>query len=165
MSRMRASIQLRGAGQMLQMLYVSGASRPMSEDDLQNILLTSRKNNLRDGITGMLLWADGVFIQILEGEPAAVRSLVSRIQRDARHRNIMVVHEQSSEKRMFTQWSMGFKILDANRSSDKKLFQISRAALPDRITDDEGGLFLETVLAFSGDFMSAIEPSQRRAQA
>jgi len=150
---------------MLQMLYVSGASAPMSDAEIQNILTTSRRNNLRDGVTGMLLWADGVFIQILEGEPETVRRLYQHIQTDDRHRNLMLVLEQAADKRLFTQWSMGFKQLDAESASDKKLFQISRSALADRIAGDDGGLFLETVLAFSRDFISDLEQPLRSARA
>jgi len=150
---------------MLQMLYVSGASKQMSVDDIQKILAVSRSNNLRDGITGMLLWADGVFIQILEGEADIVRTVFRRIEKDDRHRNIMVVLEQTAEKRLFTQWSMGFKQLDTDMAADKKLFQISRAALADRITSEDGGLFLETVLAFSRDFVADLEQPPRAAHA
>lgn len=150
---------------MLQMLYVSGASTPMSDAEIQNILTASRRNNQRDGITGMLLWADGVFIQVLEGEPQTVRSVYRRIQADDRHRNLMLVLEQEAEKRVFTQWSMGFKQLDSEKSDDKKLFQISRSALADRITSDDGGLFLETILAFSRDFITDAEKPARASRA
>jgi hypothetical protein len=149
---------------MLQMLYVSGASTQMSAGNVQEILATSRRNNLRDGITGMLLWADGVFIQILEGEAETVRAVFRRIERDDRHRNIMVVLEQTADDRLFTQWSMGFKRLDADMAADRKLFQISRAALADRIKSEDGGLFLETVLAFSRDFVADLEQPPRAAR-
>jgi len=144
---------------MLQMLYVSGASRSLSPDEIEKILAVSRHNNLRDGITGMLLWADGVFIQILEGEARKVRSVFQRIEADDRHKNVMVVLEQAAEKRLFTQWSMGFKHLDPDMAADRKIFQISRAALEDRIASNDGGLFLETVLAFSRDFVGELDQS------
>ena len=150
---------------MLQMLYVSGASRQLSDDAIQQILAVSRRNNLRDGITGMLLWADGVFIQILEGEAKTVRGVFGRIQADDRHRNVMVVLEQAADKRLFTQWSMGFKQLDAQLAEDRKLFEISRDALADRINSEDGGLFLETVLAFSRDFVADLERPARAARA
>ena len=60
---------------------------------------------------------------------------------------------------------MGFKQLDADMAADKKLFQISRAALADRITSEDGGLFLETVLAFSRDFVADLEQPPRAARA
>ncbi len=146
---------------MLQMLYVSGASPQMSDAMIQDILTVSRSKNQRAGITGMLLWADGVFIQVLEGEPDVVRTLYRRIQADDRHRNLMLVLEQRAEKRVFTQWSMGFKKLDAENAADNKLFQISRTALADRISSDDGGLFLDTVLAFSRDFIAQPEQPAR----
>lgn len=150
---------------MLQMLYVSGASRQLSDDGIQEILAVSRRNNLRDGVTGMLLWADGVFIQILEGEAKTVRGVFGRIQADDRHRNVMVVLEQAADTRLFTQWSMGFRQLDAQMAADRKIFQISRAALTDRIKGHDGGLFLETVLAFSRDFIADLEQPARAARA
>ncbi|SOE17704.1 FAD-dependent sensor of blue light [Hoeflea halophila] len=139
---------------MLQMLYVSGASSQMSDTDIEDILTASRRNNLRNCVTGMLLWADGVFIQVLEGEPDTVRSLYRRIQADDRHRNLMLVLEQAAGKRLFSRWSMGFKQLDANRAADRKLFQISRHTLAERITNDDSGMLLDTVVAFSRDFIA-----------
>lgn len=150
---------------MLQILHVSGASRQMSDADIEDILTTSRRNNSVAGITGMLLWADGMFIQILEGEADKVRALVARIGHDARHRNFMVLVEQMSDRRLFTDWSMGFKRLDANRPADDRLFQISRAALSNRVAGHDGGLFLDTVVAFSRDFLPDHEPGSGAAVA
>lgn len=150
---------------MLRMLYVSGASAPMSDADIQDILAASRRNNQRDGITGMLLWADGVFIQVLEGEPQMVRSVYRRIQADDRHRNLMLVLEQEADNRMFSQWSMGFKQLDSEKAVDQKLFQISRNTLADRIVSNDDGLFLDTILAFSRDFISDVEKPARASRA
>lgn len=150
---------------MLRMLYVSGASAPMSDADIQDILAASRRNNQRDGITGMLLWADGVFIQVLEGEPQMVRSVYRRIQADDRHRNLMLVLEQEADNRMFSQWSMGFKQLDSEKAADQKLFQISRNTLADRIVSNDDGLFLDTILAFSRDFISDVEKPARASRA
>ena len=149
---------------MLQLLYVSGASIHLGQADIQEILTASRRNNQRVGITGMLLWADGVFIQVLEGEPDTVRTLYRRIQADDRHRNLMLVLEQVADKRVFTQWSMGFKQLNSEMAADKKLFEISRAALVDRIADDDGGMFLDTVLAFSRDFITGDEKPVRASR-
>ena len=139
---------------MIELLYVSGASRPMSDADIDTILETSRQNNQRLGITGMLLWADGVFVQVLEGEASKVKSLAARIARDDRHRNFMVLVEQQSDRRLFSAWSMGFRRLAADRPEDKALFQISRAALSERVGRDDGGLLLDTIAAFSRDFLT-----------
>lgn len=139
---------------MLQILYVSGASGEVSNDDLEDILATSRRNNPSLGVTGMLLWGDGVFIQVLEGETRTVHGLAARIRNDPRHRNFMVLFEQTTDQRVFANWSMGYKQLDPGKQADRQLFAISRDALEARISGHDNGLFLETVLAFGRDLLS-----------
>jgi len=138
-----------------QLLYVSGAVGRPTEEDVEQILAVSRRNNAELGVTGMLLYADGTFIQVLEGEESAVKTLSHRISRDPRHRNYMVLCEQKSQSRAFADWQMGFKKLDPARAGDKAVFEASRAALEERISDADGGMMLDTVLAFSRDFVSA----------
>ena len=139
---------------MKQVLYVSGAAPPFSDADLDAILETSRRNNERDGITGMLLWADGSFIQILEGEETVLDLALKRIRNDPRHRNIMVLIEQEAQHRSFRDWSMGFKRLDQHRDTDKLLFETSRAAIEHRMPSGDRGLLFDVVLAFSRDFLA-----------
>lgn len=136
-----------------QLLYVSGAARSLREEDIEQILATSRSNNPRLGITGMLLVAGDAFIQVLEGEVGAVQGLAEHIRRDPRHRNFMVLVEQDAPRRAFARWDMGFKRLD--RAGDGTIFRITEQALRDRIDDGDDGLMLDLVLAFGRDFLSA----------
>jgi hypothetical protein len=138
--------------QIFRMLYVSGATRPMAASDLDDILSASRRNNARDGITGILLYADGAFIQVLEGPESQVKATVSRIRRDDRHRNFMVMVEQTVPERVFADWAMGFKQLDAGKEG-AALFKTSHAALAERIAPNDGGMMLDMVLAFAADFI------------
>jgi hypothetical protein len=135
------------------LLYVSGASRALSDSDLEAILRTSRANNGKLGVTGMLLWADGAFIQVLEGASTAVAALVDRIRRDDRHKNVMVIIEEEADRRVFGAWEMGFKKLDPERRHDQTLFATTRQALENRIGIADGGVMLDLVLAFSPDFL------------
>ncbi|HKQ10718.1 MAG TPA: BLUF domain-containing protein, partial [Rhizomicrobium sp.] len=64
---------------MRQLLYVSNTALEIGLNDLDRILTTSRRNNAMMGITGLLLFIDGGFLQILEGEERAVRELYTRI--------------------------------------------------------------------------------------
>jgi hypothetical protein len=138
-----------------QLLYVSGASRPLGDDDIDQILFASRRNNPRLGITGMLLAAGDAFIQVLEGEAAAVQGLAQRIRRDPRHRNFMVLVEQDAARRAFAHWDMGFKRLERDEAGDGAIFRITEQALRERIDDGDDGLMLDLVLAFGRDFMAA----------
>lgn len=145
------------AGQrvMFQLLYASGASRPMSTGDLDDILAASRRNNAGIGVTGLLLYAENTFLQVLEGEEKHVRALVERIKLDPRHRNFMTLYEMPAENRAFAQWEMGFRLLEPGRAADASVFRATRDALDRRIGRDDGGLMFEMVLAFGRDMVAA----------
>lgn len=138
---------------MFQLLYVSGASKPIDDTDIDQILAASRKNNAHLDVTGMLLFAEGAFIQILEGPEKTVRALSERISRDPRHRNFMVLYEFEADKRAFADWQMGFRRLDPARSADAGVFAATRSALDARIGKDDGGMLFEAVMAFGRDFV------------
>lgn len=94
------------------LVYVSIESRPMSPEDIKDILDTARSFNKEQDITGMLLYRGGYFIQALEGEAERVQTLYNNIAKDDRHRNVLMVYNSPIEKRAFGSWSMGFKDLD-----------------------------------------------------
>lgn len=94
----------------IQLIYVSDLS-PGQEKELPGILDTSVRRNGQDGITGMLLYAGGNIMQVLEGEEGAVRCTYERISRDPRHRNITLLSEEIIAARDFSDWRMGYKHL------------------------------------------------------
>ena len=93
-------------------VYVSAATGRPSETQLKQILDTARHHNSSLGITGMLLYRDGGFMQALEGPAEAVRALYARIQRDPRHRSIITLVSEPQDRREFAGWSMGYENLD-----------------------------------------------------
>jgi hypothetical protein len=96
---------------MFRILYLSAARRPFSKIELLALLEKSRQNNARLGITGILLYRDGDFLQLLEGEESAVRSLYHRISADPRHGSVRTLVEDTCEQRLFEDWSMAFRDL------------------------------------------------------
>ena len=80
--------------------------------DHLSLLNQARTRNERLGITGMLLYSDCRFVQALEGEKETVLSLYKDIQDDARHYNLTTLAENSISKRMFPDWTMGYKNID-----------------------------------------------------
>jgi hypothetical protein len=98
---------------MFYLVYVSEAAESISREDLLDILAKSRRANAETGITGMLLYKDGHFMQALEGEEATVRDLYARIRRDPRHLRIATLVEGRRDERIFGDWSMGFQDLSA----------------------------------------------------
>lgn len=105
---------------MRQIIYTSEAKTKFSPTELQNLLLTSRRNNDRDDITGMLLYEDGTFLQVLEGDDEVVEATYQRIAGDKRHHKIMLIARFEIDHRSFHDWEMGF--FDA---SDGKLLQLT----------------------------------------
>lgn len=92
-----------------QLIYVSSASWLFSDADLIRLLLEARHNNERLGITGMLVYCDGTFIQVLEGERSVVEQLFQQIEQDPRHHRCVVLLRQDHSGRAFDGWSMGFR--------------------------------------------------------
>ena len=98
---------------MFHLTYVSSAAQEFSKADLNELLAQCRENNMRLGITGMLLYKDGNFMQILEGDKDTVRGLYTKISADPRHTGDLVLYQGTSEERQFPDWSMGFRDLDS----------------------------------------------------
>ncbi len=102
---------------MFFLVYISSATQPFSVDDLSTLLAVSRKNNAELGITGMLLYKDGNFMQVLEGDEGAVRGLYARIEADPRHDGEITLQQGFAEGRQFPDWSMGFRDLNSPEES------------------------------------------------
>lgn len=86
----------------------------MDDDELLSLLAQARDRNRRQGITGILLYSNGNFFQVLEGEENDVGEVYESILKDKRnHGNIVIVKERISE-RSFPNWSMGFRKLSEN---------------------------------------------------
>ncbi len=93
-------------------VYVSTATQPFSPESLAALVQRSRERNQANGITGMMLYKDGFFLQALEGEKDAVCAVRERIQNDARHGSFIVLLDGPAARREFPEWTMGFKHLD-----------------------------------------------------
>lgn len=96
---------------MYHLIYTSYANREFSESDLFELLDRSRATNKKIGITGMLLYLQGKFIQVLEGSKEGVKDIYQIISLDNRHKKVTTIIEGESPKRLFKDWSMGFKKL------------------------------------------------------
>lgn len=93
---------------MIQIAYLSSTPELLSSDTVAEILIKSRFNNERDGITGLLVYRDGSVLQFLEGEPESVNRLFNRISADTRHRQVIRLYEKHISQREFPEWTMGF---------------------------------------------------------
>jgi hypothetical protein len=90
------------------LIYISEITQPLSDDQLRLLLATARAHNARAGITGVLLYDRGMFLQNLEGEKEQVEALYAKITKDKRHQHLAVLIEDHIPRRHFSQWSMAF---------------------------------------------------------
>lgn len=102
---------------MYQLMYTSRTAEGVTLDDLIDIHISARKRNLKNGITGILLYDEPRVLQLLEGPEEKVKSTFERIKKDSRHQYIHVVYEESVKYREFNEWSVGFQPI-SQESSD-----------------------------------------------
>ena len=97
---------------LVQLVYVSLSSKDLSEQSLTDLLVEIREKNKRQDVTGMLLYHNSSFIQVIEGEQDTIDQLFDKLKKDQRHKNILVLLEHKIDQRSFPNWSMGFQEVD-----------------------------------------------------
>ena len=98
---------------MIQLAYLSATPTRLTAVEIADILATSRRNNQRRGITGLLLYKDRNVLQVLEGERKDVLELLAVIEKDPRHHGVVRLYEKEITGREFSAWTMGFRDLEA----------------------------------------------------
>lgn len=93
---------------LVQVVYASAATVMFKPEDLDALLRRSRDKNAARNISGMLLYHEGSFLQVLEGEADAVDALYEQISMDRRHGGVIRMLRAEIEERTFGEWSMGF---------------------------------------------------------
>ena len=97
--------------------FLSTAVEPFGHDALAGLLHQARLRNRAWGLTGRMLYADGHFIQTLEGPGPAVDAMFALIEADPRHRDVLVALRETTEHRNFPDWSMGFDTATAEEAA------------------------------------------------
>ncbi len=91
---------------LVRLLYASRAV-DCSDAAIDAILSQSRQSNPTCGITGILCYGGGIFLQAIEGGRMAVSELYGHIQRDKRHKDVVLLHYEEISERRFGGWTMG----------------------------------------------------------
>lgn len=110
-------------------VYLSRAVRPLSDQDLQELLEQCRRDNATNHITGILFYSHGSIAQLFEGEPAITEALFERIKRDGRHSHVQKLIDKPISVRSFPEWHMAFHPLEPAGFS-----QLQGFLLPDRVS-------------------------------
>ncbi|MDB3986412.1 BLUF domain-containing protein [Pseudomonadales bacterium] len=89
--------------------YLSKAVDIFSDHDLDQLLTNCRRNNAAASVTGALLYHNGYFMQLIEGQLDAINAIYDRIQADPRHEVLSVLFEDEISARFFPDWTMGYR--------------------------------------------------------
>lgn len=89
-------------------IYVSSASKEFTNSDLIKLLKNARINNSKLNVSGILLFTNDSFFQVLEGEAEVIEKLFTKIKQDSGHKKVTVIINENISHRVFADWSMGF---------------------------------------------------------
>jgi hypothetical protein len=116
---------------MLQIIYTSTACDTVDREERVAILEVSRRNNVRDSITGLLYSDEHRFLQALEGPSDRVEATYARIQQDERHKDIKVISRREIQSREFGDWAMASRTPDGDESDFlQRMSQLTQTASP-----------------------------------
>jgi len=96
--------------------YFSTAHTSLDKEELLSLFTSSINNNTTKEISGILVHADGNFMQVLEGDKKVINSLFGKIKKDSRHNNIIKVPDVSYNDRIFEDYKCGFSIVEDKES-------------------------------------------------
>ena len=125
-----------------EIIYVSLATHEMKQAELLALLDQARVHNEAHGITGLLIYRDREFMQLIEGEHAAVMALFARIEQDGRHRNVERIWDGPISARSCDDWAMGYAeptdqtwhaLPDGRQVPDEGLFAAGRSSAGKRL--------------------------------
>jgi hypothetical protein len=134
-------------GKLWQIIYLSRSLVHFTQQDLEELLAKSRQNNQALGLTGMLVYREQRFLQVLEGKVAEVEALFAKIGRDPRHGDVSILLSGQIAERSFGDWRMGFVNADqAHQLPGFSDFFGADFSLP--MFAHNAGLARKTLLAF-----------------
>ena len=92
---------------LVRLLYVSRAVDLKENEETDSILDSSRQHNIANGITGILCYGGGIYLQAIEGGRKQVNELYSHIVGDVRHKDVELLYYEEITERRFGGWTMG----------------------------------------------------------
>ena len=130
---------------MYTLTYESNATGNPTVKDMEQLLVEARTNNIKNGITGCLIFYNGGFIQIIEGEKAKLEKLYGKIKNDTRHTDVHLFSEANITERTFSNWGMSYIVFDEHSS---KTLEVKRLKANILLLSDLSEQTNTTVLLF-----------------
>jgi len=113
-----------------QLVYVSNRKANCTTEEIEKILTSCKQNNPPLNITGVLLYSEVKFIQLVEGDAKVIMGLYDKIKKDPRHSNVMMISYNTIKEKSFPSWHMGTRDISKTdvqfktdiSAEDKKVF-------------------------------------------
>ena len=105
--------------------YLSQSKLDWTDEAIDQLLERSKQNNATRGITGAMIYANGYFMQLIEGPQIAVDELYSAIEADPRHEVLSLLHNQEIKDRHFSDWAMEYR--DSDDLGERALMTVHAA--------------------------------------
>lgn len=141
---------------LVRCLYASRASEGTDQRACEEILSLSRRNNPKHGITGLLLFSSGIFVQVIEGARKDISALLRKIVGDERNRDLEILSFEEIAERSFESWTMG-QVSIASLNPALLLKYSERAELDPFTMRSAATMALLTEIAASGTIAHRVE--------
>ena len=115
------------------------------QQELKSILLSSQRNNPPLGVSGALIFNYSYFAQVLEGDRKAITSIFTKVAKDPRHKDIVLLEVQPISERLFSNWNMSF-VGGAVSENELRRYGTSSQFHPEKMTSESLLLFVREVI-------------------
>jgi hypothetical protein len=105
------------------LIYSSNAVPGLKEEELKSMLVQARERNKEHLVTGLLLYYNRKFLQLIEGEKPTIKQLYHNIKNDQRHSNIVLLKEGDIDIPFFADWSMGYRSVQSHELVNEEGFK------------------------------------------
>ncbi|MCM5662797.1 BLUF domain-containing protein [Galbibacter mesophilus] len=151
-----------------ELCYYSTASKNLKHDDFRDILHEANKFNEKHSITGCLIYHEGYFMQLLEGNKDHVESIYQQIKLDKRHSNLKIMFTGFKSGRIFDEWSMAFieepSVFSMNNLKDFKLLSVDMLRMLDKTSKSKQDNILQTKLMWESARNTLILEAENHTQ-
>jgi hypothetical protein len=131
---------------MQRIIYISSSQEYLNGEKIEMLLGQSRKYNLENKISGILIYIEGDFLQVIEGPKFAILDLFESIKKDSRHKRIMTIVNTEIKKRSFPKWNMGFCAMDYKELKEIKGYENLSTETLSKFSDKTAHAFITSFI-------------------
>ncbi|OIQ00742.1 MAG: hypothetical protein AUK35_02550 [Zetaproteobacteria bacterium CG2_30_46_52] len=130
---------------LVRLIYASRPAKNIGISEVSQIMSVSKHNNQMGNLSGALIYTEHFFMQCLEGDRNAVNEAYTRIGKDDRHTDCVLLRYEHVDFRIFGQWSMGQISLGKQQNPIVKKYSDHGYFDPYTMNSNQSELFMHDV--------------------